>query len=439
MANALQTGIGRANLSSGVGYDGTADKYALYLKLFSGEMFKGFQHNTIARDLVTKRTLKNGKSLQFIYTGRMKSEYHTPGTPILGNDDKSPPVAEKTIVMDDLLISSAFVYDLDETLAHYDLRGEISRKIGYALAENYDRKIFRAIARGARKASPITASGYVEPGGTQIQLNATQNNTQATTASNLITGFFDAAAVLDEKGVSTDGRVAVLNPRQYYALIQETGDNGLINRDVQGAGLQSGEGVVSIAGIKIYKSMNIPFLGKFGTANTITNPGSFIGQSIDSAAGSQSGTYARADTGVTTVTKTAHGISVGDKVVFNATAGTATSGTYTVATVPNADTFTFTDSALTSTQSSAACTFNIAGVNNNYGESNDFAGSCGLIFQREAAGVVEAIGPQVQTTSGDVSVIYQGDVILGRLAMGADYLNPAACVELHVGSADAAF
>ena len=42
------------------------DSRALYLKLFSGEMFKGFQRNTIARDLVTKRTLKNGKSLQFI-------------------------------------------------------------------------------------------------------------------------------------------------------------------------------------------------------------------------------------------------------------------------------------------------------------------------------------------------------------------------------------
>ena len=32
--------------------------------------------------------------------------------------------------------------------------------------------------------------------------------------------------------------------------------------------------------------------------------------------------------------------------------------------------------------------------------------------------------PQVQVTSGDVSVVYQGDVILGRLAMGADFLNP---------------
>ena len=73
---------------------------------------------------------------------------------------------------------------------------------------------------------------------------------------------------------------------------------------------------------------------------------------------------------------------------------------------------------------------------NSYGNGDsDFENSCGLIFQKEAAGVVEAIGPQVQVTSGDVSVIYQGDVILGRLAMGADYLNPAASVELFCGTA----
>ena len=71
-----------------------------------------------------------------------------------------------------------------------------------------------------------------------------------------------------------------------------------------------------------------------------------------------------------------------------------------------------------------------------YGNGNsDFENSCGLIFQKEAAGVVEAIGPQVQVTSGDISVVYQGDVILGRLAMGADALNPAASVELFAGTA----
>jgi hypothetical protein len=362
------TQLGQSNL--------TGDTRALYLKLFSGEMFKGFQNNTIARDLVMKRTLRNGKSLQFIYTGRTTSEFHTPGNSILGNSDGAPPVAEKTITIDDLLISSAFVYELDEILAHYDLRSEISRKIGYALAEKYDRLAFRAIARGARSASPVSATGYVEPGGTQIRVGSSTSESDAYSSTALVSAFYDAAAAMDEKGVSGDGRVAVLNPRQYYELIQAVGTNGLINRDAQGSALQSGQGIIEIAGIKIYKSMNIPFLGKYGTKYGGTtgqtdpgNTGSFIGEALEDASTAQTG------------------------------------------------------------------------INNDYGTAAEVgAKSAGLIFQKEAAGMVEAIGPQVQVTSGDVSVIYQGDVMLGRLACGCDYLNPAAAVELYVGAtAPAAF
>ena len=193
----------------------TDARRALYLKLFSGEMFKGFQRNTIARDLITKRTLKNGRSLQFIYTGRTNSEFHVPGQSILGNSDGAPPVAEKTIECDDLLISSAFVYELDEVLAHYDLRGEISRKIGYALAENYDRRCFRAVTKAARQAHPIDKAGFVEPGGTQIHVGATTSASDALDPDKLVAAFYDAAAALDEKGVSSEGRVGVLNARQY--------------------------------------------------------------------------------------------------------------------------------------------------------------------------------------------------------------------------------
>ena len=365
---AQQTSGLTTSLTRGGQLNSTGDARALYLKLFSGEMFKGFQNNTIARDLVMKRVLKSGKSLQFIYTGRTKAEYHTPGNAILGNDDGAPPVAEKTITCDDLLISSAFVYELDEVLSHYDLRSEISRKIGYALAEKYDRLIFRAIAKGARQASPITKSGFVEPGGTQIQVGTgTGALSDAYDSAKLVAAFYDAAAALDEKGVSQEGRCGVLNPRQYNALIQEVGSNGLVNRDAQGSALQGGNGVVEIAGIKIFKSMNIPFMGNYGVKYGVSggpadpgNTGSFIGSDTELEDGG----------GVT-------------------------------------------------------------GMNNNYGEQAAFDTTCGLIFQREAAGVVEAIGPQVQVTSGDISVVYQGDVMLGRLAMGADFLNPACAVELY--------
>ena len=333
MANATQSVLGALNkaVSNTAGSQAYDTKYATYLKLFSGELFKAYESATIARDTVQRRTLKNGKSLQFIFTGRMQAAYHTPGEPILGSGD--PPVAEKTIQCDDLLISSAFVYDLDETLAHYSLRSEISSKIGHALAEAYDKKVFRTIAKAAREAHPITASPGPEPGGTQIELGVTKEyNAQA-----LVDAFFEAAAVLDEKNLPKTGRTAILNPRQYYALVSQVSSN-ILNRDYgnnQG-NLTSGEGLVEIAGINIRRSNNLPFLA--GTVN---------GQS---------------------------------------------------------------------------------GENNDY--SGDFSTHCGLIYQRDVAGIVQAVGPQVQVTSGDVSVLYQGDVMVGRLAMGAGTLNPAGAIEL---------
>lgn len=161
-----------------------------------------------------------------------------------------------------------------------------------------------------------------------------------------------------------------MNSRQYYELIQQTGENGLVNRDAQGTSRQKGNGVVEIAGIKIFKSMNIPFLGKYGTkyggTSGVTDPGntgSFVSVTPEDASGAQTG------------------------------------------------------------------------IKNDYGTNTELGSkSCGLIFQREAAGILEAIGPSVQVTKGDVSVIYQGDVILGRLSMGCDYVNPAAAVELYVGA-----
>lgn len=337
MANTVQSVLGTINkaVPDTAGSRAYDTKYGTYLKLFSGELFKAYEATCVARDTVMKRTLKNGKSMQFIFTGRMQAGYHTPGTPILGSGD--PPVAEKTIICDDLLISSAFVYDLDETLSHYDLRSEIAKKIGYALAESYDKKIFRVIALAARQAHPITAAPGPEAGGSIIRIGSNnQYNAQA-----LVDAFFEGAAVLDEKNIPKDGRVAVLNPRQYYALISQV-DTNILNRDFgnSSGSLTSGQGLYEIAGIKIKVSNNLPFLA--GTVSTVS------------------------------------------------------------------------------------------GENNDY--SGDFSTHCGLIYYKEAAGVVEAIGPQVQTTSGDVKVMYQGDLIVGRMAMGCGHLNPAAAIELQAAA-----
>lgn len=311
---------------------------ALYLKLFTGEVYEAFRNATVFKDKVMNRTLRNGREAQFIHTGRMTAEYHVPGTAILGSGN--PPVAETTITMDDLLISHAFLYKLDEVLAQYEIRGPISRQIGQALAEHYDRRIARVLSRASAATAPVTG----EPGGFQVNLGASNEYD----AQAIVDGFFEAAARLDEISAPKEGRHAVLSPRQYYSLISQV-DTNILNRDYGSSqgNLNSGDGLYEIAGIKIHKSNNIPFLGRYGspTGPTIEAP---------------------------IATARAGGLgSIGER--------------------------------------------------NNYGSGpgGDFANSCGLIFHREAAGVVEAIGPSVETTGADTRILYQGDVIVGKLAMGA--------------------
>ena len=71
----------------------------------------------------------------------------------------------------------------------------------------------------------------------------------------------------------------------------------------------------------------------------------------------------------------------------------------------------------------------VEGENNNY--AGDFSTHAGLIYYKDAAAVVESIGPAVQVTGSEVKTMYQGDIIVGRMAMGAGTLNPAAAIELQ--------
>lgn len=342
MANTILTSPGQINKAG--------SERALYLKLFTGEVYEAFRNATIFKDKVMNRTLRGGREAQFIHTGRMTAQYHVPGTPILGQGN--PPVAETTITMDDLLISSAFVYNLDEVLSQYDVRGPISRQIGQALAEHYDRRIARTLSLASSATAPVNG----EPGGFQVNLGAGKEYD----AQALVDGFFEAAARLDEISAPKDGRHAVLSPRQYYSLISQV-DTNILNREYgnsQGS-LNSGEGLYEIAGIKIHKSNNIPFLGKYGS------PG-----------------------------------------------GTSIEAPISLTGAPGRDN---------------------VGERNDYGDGpgGDFNNSCGLIFHREAVGVVEAVGPSVQTTGNDTKVIYQGDVIVGRLAMGVGKVRVSVAGEFR--------
>ena len=318
----------RPNAVNGNQSNTFANKYATALKLFSGEVFNAFNAASIFKGLVRNYTLRGGKSKQFLLTGTLGAGFHTPGSPILG--DTALKANEKTINADDLLVSSQFVYSLDEVLSQYSTRAEISKQIGEALAKFYDIRIARVLDIASREASVVTG----EPGGFEVSIGSGN----AYNAQKIVDGLFEAAAVLDERNAPQEGRVAVLNPRQYLGLISAV-DTNILNRELGASqgDINSGKGLFSIAGIRLYKSNNLPFLAAYNSA--------------------------------------------------------------------------------------------VTGENNDYADAN--ATCCGLVFHREAAGVVETLGPSIETTSGDFGVQYQGQLVVGKLSMGAGSLRTSVAGSLQ--------
>ena len=82
---------------------------------------------------------------------------------------------------------------------------------------------------------------------------------------------------------------------------------------------------------------------------------------------SVSASYGQSGTTIS-ITKTDHGYSVGDFVVIDFTAGSATDGNYEIQTVPNANTFTVTASASATISSGTSCTYGA-----NFTQFNTFA------------------------------------------------------------------
>lgn len=228
---------------------------ALFLKVFSGEVLTAFRTATIFESLHKVRTISSGKSAQFPIIGLNSASYHTPGTMITGNKVKH---AEAVINIDDKLVSSVFVADIDEAKNHYDVRSQYSKEMGNALAYTYDKNVAAVIAKAARTATNFNTD---LPGGTRIKIVAATK--AAITGTQLATALFQAAQVMDEKNLPEDGRYCCLAPAEYYKLVQTT---DVINRDWGGRGAYADGTVLRVAGIDIVKSNHLPTTNRTAVA-----------------------------------------------------------------------------------------------------------------------------------------------------------------------------
>ena len=237
----------RLGLINNAGGGSFAGDNAMFLKVFAGEVLTAFRKATVFETLHKVRTISSGKSAQFPIIGLNSAAYHTPGNMIIGNQQK---VAEAVINIDDKLVSSVFLPDIDEAKNHYDVRSQFSAEMGNALAYTFDKNVAAMIAKAARTATHFNTD---LPGGTRIKIVAA--NKAAITGAQLATALFSAAQKMDENNLPENDRYCVLAPAEYYKLVQQT---DVINRDWGGQGAYADGTVLRVAGIDIIKSNHLP-------------------------------------------------------------------------------------------------------------------------------------------------------------------------------------
>jgi len=261
MSNANPVKFGNANSGS------TRDD-ALFLKVFAGEVITSFDRASKTQGADMVRSISNGKSASFPVMGRIGAEYHAVGAEILGSAVNSN---EKVITINDLLISSVFVSNIEEAKNHWDVRSAYSTEMGRALSFQKDKHILQTIGQATLASANVTGGDAT----TNVVNTGIASSTDATAANAMIDAIFAAAKKLDANYVPSEGRKCFMRLEEYYKLANAT---NAVNVDFSGGangGVASGK-VAKIAGIELvpvphFVSSNVTSGADAGSA---TNGGS---------------------------------------------------------------------------------------------------------------------------------------------------------------------
>ena len=235
MANASPVSQGLVNAT------GTED--ALFLKVFAGEVLTSFDRASVTAGAEMVRSISSGKSATFPVMGRVGAAYHVAGAEITGSDVNHN---EKVITINDLLLSSVFLSNIEEAKNHWDVRSAYSTEIGRALAFQKDKHILQTIGQASQASANVGDSGY--GAGTTVTNTGIASATAATAANATIDALFDAAKALDANYVPKEGRKAFIRLEEYYKLANGT---NVTNVDFSGQGSIAEGKVVKVAGIEL--------------------------------------------------------------------------------------------------------------------------------------------------------------------------------------------
>ena len=222
-------------------------KSGLALKVYA-ETLAAFERKNIFMELITKQTIENGKSAQFIINGRGTENAinATTGLPettgivnthaIGGNQrdgSSQMVVTERTILTERPIFVRKQLDNYEEKMAHYNIRSMITGQNGSTMANFLDKRVLVELDLATTAIATDTqyASGAV------FNTLITTGATSEAKGDAIVDAIFAGAAILDGKDQIGEERYFVTNNTNYYNLLLSqkavnrdfnAGDNGSI-------------------------------------------------------------------------------------------------------------------------------------------------------------------------------------------------------------------
>jgi hypothetical protein len=234
--------------------EGSGSNTALFLKLFSGEVLTAFQQQNYMNNChLVKTGVRGRKSEQFPVLGRTSADYHTPGALLAG---QSILANERTISLDNIMVSSVSIANIDEIMAHYETRSAYVSEMASALANKMNLYQTVTLIQAART-NRTMATGVASAGAAGITPpDAIYSSGADTTEATLRAALFTAAQRADAQFLPLNGRYVQLKPAQWYLLVNTF--QGFLNRDIGGAGSWSTTDLPTVATWVPIKNLSYP-------------------------------------------------------------------------------------------------------------------------------------------------------------------------------------
>jgi hypothetical protein len=173
----------------------------LWLPQYGGEVLVAFDENLVAKQMVRMQTISQGNSLEFPMLHKMAASRHAAGEYITGQEVAS---GKRTISLDDRpLIAPWELDDIDLLKTHFEVRAEMSKQAGNALAREMDKNALQLVANAARTAADAGASVF-NGGGYNSDPDAALTGADYTASSSAFAT--DTAGTLPDSATSRWGR-----------------------------------------------------------------------------------------------------------------------------------------------------------------------------------------------------------------------------------------